>query len=68
MGICQTPRWLFSAELISGEVTEILADYPSDRTPIHAVFPASGRQSGKLRAFLEFLADAFARDACLRPS
>jgi DNA-binding transcriptional LysR family regulator len=66
IGICQTPRWLFSAELLSGEVTEILVDYPSDPTPINAVFPASGRQSGKLRAFVDFLAEAFAADPCLR--
>ena len=66
IGICQTPRWLFSAELSSGEVTEILIDYPSDRTPVHAVFPASGQQSGKLRAFVDFLAEAFAADPCLR--
>jgi LysR family transcriptional regulator for bpeEF and oprC len=66
IGICQTPRWLFSAELLSGEVTEILADYPSDPTPLHAVYPASGRQSGKLRAFVDFLAESFAADPCLR--
>lgn len=66
IGICQTPRWLFSAELLSGEVTEILPDYPSNPTPIHAVFPASGRQSGKLRAFVDFVAEALAADPCLR--
>jgi LysR family transcriptional regulator, regulator for bpeEF and oprC len=62
MGICQTPRWLFAAELRSGEVKEILADFPSDRMPIHAVYPASGRRSGKLQAFVDFLVKAFAED------
>jgi LysR family transcriptional regulator for bpeEF and oprC len=68
MGIGQTPRWLFSAELQSGAVKEILTDYPSDRAPIHAVFPAAKRPSARLRAFVDFLVYAFAADPCLRPT
>jgi LysR family transcriptional regulator for bpeEF and oprC len=68
MGIAQTPRWLFSAELQTGIVKEILTEYPSDRTPIHAIFPASRKPSGRLRAFIDFLVECFAADPCVRPA
>jgi DNA-binding transcriptional LysR family regulator len=62
------PRWLFASELENGQVREILTKHPSDRTPIHAVFPAGRSPGGKLRAFIEFLVEAFAADPCLRPT
>jgi LysR family transcriptional regulator for bpeEF and oprC len=68
MGIAQTPRWLFASEIENGQIREILTKYPSDRTPIHAVFPAGRNPGGKLRAFIEFLVEAFAADPCLRPT
>jgi LysR family transcriptional regulator for bpeEF and oprC len=68
MGIAQTPRWLFASEIENGQIREILTKYPSDRTPIHAVFPAGRNPGGKLRAFIEFLVEAFAADLCLRPT
>lgn len=68
MGIAQTPRWLFASEIENGQVREILTKYPSDRTPIHAVFPARRSPGGKLRAFIDFLVEAFAADPCLRPT
>lgn len=67
LGIAQAPRWLFSAELASGDVREVLRDYPSQNTPIHAVFPAGRRPPTKVRAFVDFIAAAFACDPCLRP-
>ncbi len=68
LGIAQTPRWLFASEIKTGHVREILTEYPSDRTPIHAVFPAGRSPAGKLRVFIEFLVEQFAADPCLRPT
>lgn len=66
MGIAQAPRWLFSSELADGSLREVLAAWPGERTPIHAVHPG-GRPPGKLRAFVDFLAVAYERDPELTP-
>lgn len=65
LGVAQAPRWLFSAELATGDVREVLTGYPPERTPIHAVFPAGRRPQSKVRAFVDFVAAAFASDPCL---
>ena len=67
MGLAQAPRWLFSADLASGHLREVLACWPGERTPIHAVHPGGRRPPGKLRAFVDFLAAAFERDPELTP-
>ena len=67
LGIAQAPRWLVSAELGDGRLREVLAAWPSERTPIHAVHPGGRRPPGKLRAFVDFLAAAYERDPELRP-
>lgn len=67
LGLAQAPRWLFSAELASGEVREVMTTWPRERTPIHAVHPGGRRPPGKLRAFVDFLAAAFQNDPELRP-
>lgn len=66
LGIAQAPRWLFSAELADGKVRELLPRYTPRPTPIHAVFPAERPTAPKVRAFVDFVADAFARDPCLQ--
>ena len=67
LGLAQAPRWLFSADLAAGSVDEVLAAYPAERTPIHAVLPAGRKPAGKVRAFVEHLATAFANDPGLKP-
>jgi len=67
MGVAQTPRWLFSTEIASGAVVEVLRDYPSDVTNIYAVYPSGRALAVKARVFIDFIADAFARDPDLRP-
>ena len=59
IGLAQTPRWLFHAELLSGEVLEVLADFPAERPPIHAVFPSGRKPASRVRVFIDHLADAF---------
>lgn len=68
LGLVQAPRWLFSAELASGAVTEILSDYSPEPTPIHAVFRPGRMLAPKVRAFVDFIADSFMQDRSLRPT
>ena len=65
LGLAQTPRWLFFAEILSGEVSEVLADYPAERPPIHAVFPSGRKPASRVRVFIEHLAEAFNANECL---
>jgi len=62
LGLAQAPRWLFSDDLAEGRLVQVLAGWPGERTPIHAVHPGGRRPPGKLRAFVDFLAAAFERD------
>lgn len=62
LGLAQAPHWLFSSDLADGSLVEVLTDWSGDRTPIHAVHPGGRRAPGKLRAFVDFLAEAFGRD------
>lgn len=67
LGLAQAPRWLFSTDLAEGRLIEVMSDWPGERTPIHAVHPGDRRPPGKLRVFLDFLANTFAHDPELRP-
>ena len=65
VGLAQTPRWLFAAELLSGEVCEVLSDYPAERRPIHAVFPAGRKPASRVRVLVDHLAEALGANPCL---
>lgn len=58
MGIGYSPRWLFDAELASGQVQALLPDWPAPDLPIHLVSPAQRRHSAKVRAFGDAVARA----------
>lgn len=60
MGIGYSPRWLFDAELASGEVEVLLPDWPAPDLPIHLVSPAQRRHSSKVKAFGDAVAKALA--------
>jgi DNA-binding transcriptional LysR family regulator len=61
MGIGFSPTWLFEEELASGAVQHLLPDWEAAGIPIHLVSPPERRQSGKVRAFAEHVAEAAAR-------
>jgi LysR family transcriptional regulator for bpeEF and oprC len=65
VGLAQAPRWLFAAELINGDVCEVLSDYPAERPPIHAIFPPGRKPASRVRVFIDHLAEAFAQNPCL---
>ncbi|MGH8385197.1 MAG: LysR family transcriptional regulator [Pseudomonas sp.] len=58
MGIALSPVWLFSEDLKAGRVTAILQDYIAQSLPIHAVSPANRRQSARVKAFVDYMAQA----------
>ncbi len=62
MGIGYSPTWLFDAEIASGELRVLLPDWPAPDLPVHLVMPAQRRHSAKVKAFGEYMAEAFAKE------
>jgi DNA-binding transcriptional LysR family regulator len=63
LGVSLSPLWLFRQDLREGRVVAILESYSPASLPIHAVTPPDRRQSARVRAFIDYLRDAFARDS-----
>jgi LysR family transcriptional regulator, regulator for bpeEF and oprC len=61
LGIAHVPAWLFHTEIQRGEVRVLLENWQPPADPIHAVYPAARRPATKTRVFIDYLADAFAK-------
>ncbi|MFJ7795676.1 LysR family transcriptional regulator [Pseudomonas sp. NPDC096950] len=62
LGLSLSPSWLFREDLQAGRVVAVLDGYMPSSLPIHAVSPPDRRQSARVRAFTDYLRDAFALD------
>lgn len=60
LGISLSPSWLYRRDIEAGRVVQILPAYVPASLPINALLPANRRQSARVRAFVDFLAEAFA--------
>lgn len=65
LGIAQSARGLFEAELRSGRVVEVLANFVPDSPPIYAVH-ASGRVPQRVRVLSDFIARCLENQPSLR--
>lgn len=65
IGIVQSARALFEAELRSGHVVEVLADFVAEPLPIHAVY-SSTRVPHRVRVMSDFIAQCVDKQASLR--
>lgn len=61
LGISQTARFAAAPYLASGELVEVLPDWRHPVIPMHVVYPPNRHLSAKVRAFVEWTADLFAR-------
>lgn len=60
LGITINSRWSAYNELNSGELIEVLPDYPlASNTDIWAVYPSSRQLAPKVRAFIDYFSDKF---------
>ena len=66
LGISLSPSWLYREDIKAGRVLPILSGYAPTALPIYAVFPANRRESARVRACVDFLAEAFAEDEDLQ--
>lgn len=63
LGVSQTARFAAAPYLASGELVEVLPQWRHPVIPMHVVYPPNRHLSAKLRAFVEWAAELFARQA-----
>ena len=65
LGLAQVPGWMVAPELASGAVRAVLAAYAPAPLPITAVRPGGRGLATKVRVFIDFLLESFAREPML---
>ena len=61
LGVSQTAMFQAAPYLASGELVKLLPDWSRPPLPIHVVYPPNRHLSAKVRAFVDWAADLFAR-------
>lgn len=62
IGIAVNARWLFERDIQSGALEVLMPDHPPETMPIQAVLPSGRHIAARTRAFVDFVAEALARD------
>ena len=62
VGIAVNARWLFEREIESGALEVLMPDHQPETMPIQAVLPSGRHIAARTRAFVDFVAEALARD------
>lgn len=65
LGIVIAPTWLFADELHDGRLECLLEAWPIAAVPVNIVYSAARFLPIRTRAFIDHVAEAFARDPCL---
>ncbi len=61
LGIIQVPRYRVAKDLESGRLVELLPDYPPDPMPVSILYPQNRQLSARVRVFVDWLTELFAR-------
>lgn len=61
-GLIQVPRYAVGDELAAGTLVELLPDTPPSPTPVHILYPRSRQLSLRLRVFIDWVAELYARE------
>jgi hypothetical protein len=64
-GIAYAPGWLFEDALADSRVHSLLVEHYGPPAPIHFVYAANRLLPRRARVFMDFIAEAFARDPAL---
>lgn len=62
-GILMRAEWDIERHLHSGRLVQVLPQYSTPDADIHAVWPQRHQLASRVRAFVDFVAEAFARQA-----
>jgi len=55
LGVTQLPIWMVDKYLQSGELVQVLADYPCDSVTINVIYPQNRYVPLKVRCFVNFV-------------
>lgn len=61
-GIMQLPTFMAREPIADGRLVPLLLDWCAAPKPLHIVYPPNRHLSNKLRVFVDWLAELFARD------
>jgi DNA-binding transcriptional LysR family regulator len=61
LGISQCAKFQAAPYLASGELVELLPEWSCPTVPIHVVYPPNRHLSAKVRAFVDWTAELFAK-------
>lgn len=61
LGVVQAPIFMVEQHLANGELQPVLTDWKIEPLPLHVVYPPNRHLSNKLRVFVDWIADLFAR-------
>lgn len=67
LGVIQAPIFMVRKHLDDGSLRRILADWTTEPMPLHVVYPPNRHLSAKLRIFVDWIAEIFARNRLMRP-
>ena len=59
LGISQVPRWLIGDKVATGELVEVLTEFQSAPSNVHAVYSPGRHVPSKLRCFMDYFANEF---------
>ncbi|KPH75707.1 LysR family transcriptional regulator [Bosea vaviloviae] len=62
LGIIQAPTFMVQDHITAGALMPILANWCTAPKPLHIVYPPNRHLSNKVRVFVDWLAELFARD------
>jgi len=65
-GVALAPAFLYADEVRARRVESLLPRHEAEPLTIHSLSPANRRQSARVRAFVDFLAEALAADPIFR--
>lgn len=66
LGVMQVPTFMAGAHIASGRLVPVLTDWCTKPKPLHIIYPPNRHLSNKVRVFVDWLAELFARNALLQ--
>lgn len=66
LGVMQVPTFMAMAHIASGRLVPILTDWCTKPKPLHIIYPPNRHLSNKVRVFVDWLAELFARNELLQ--
>lgn len=61
LGLIQVPRYALEDDIATGVIVPVLEDTPPSPTPVSLMYPRGRQSSPRLRVFIDWLAQEFAR-------